>query len=99
MSPPVEPPGVHSGSKKLRPSCDRSGMVGTVDGVGVTGSDVASFTVCYQVGVDLRGDTAVTYQWPQPGLRAAHDNGAQPVTGVDESHMGDLPHAPRRTVR
>jgi hypothetical protein len=63
--------------------------------------DFADGTVRYQVEVDLRGDTAVstvTYQWPQAGLRAAHGSGTEPTKELDKAHMGDLPHAPLRTV-
>jgi hypothetical protein len=62
----------------------------------------ADGTVRYQVEVDLHGTTAVstvTYQWPQPGLRAAHGSSVEPSRRLEESRMGDMPQAPNRFVK
>ncbi|MEU5748174.1 hypothetical protein ABZ804_21880 [Streptomyces sp. NPDC047726] len=48
----------------------------------------------YQVQVDLAGDTNTTvvlYEWPQPGLRAAHGSRSEPSQAADEAHQGGLP--------
>jgi hypothetical protein len=53
-------------------------------------------TVRYQVEVDLLGDTtvrALTYQWPQPGLRVARRSSAQPSQGITEAWQGKMPRA------
>ncbi|MET8717405.1 hypothetical protein ABZV52_30015 [Streptomyces sp. NPDC004735] len=62
----------------------------------------ADGTVRYQVEVDLQGTTEIatcTYQWPQPGLRAARGSRSEPVRKADEASQGRLPRArPRRTT-
>lgn len=62
--------------------------------------DWADGTTRYQVDVNLHGGverTVVTYQWPQPGLRAGRPSGSEPSTTADRDRRRAAPPGRPRT--